>query len=123
MTVRLLITGSRSWDREDIICDELTRFAQWARRSGETVSMLSGTAKGADQICEKFARSLGFVIERYPANWDLYGKRAGFVRNQQMVDTKPDYCLAFVKNGSRGASMTARIAELSGIRTRIVYLD
>lgn len=123
MTVRLLITGSRSWDREDLILDELTKFADWATRRGQSVSLLSGTAAGADRMCERVGKRLGFNIERFPADWNAHGKRAGFVRNQEMVNTGPDFCLAFIKSGSRGASMTARIAQESGIVTRVVEID
>lgn len=80
--------------------------------------MINGDCpKGADAICKLWWKTWRLPLELYPANWEKYGKRAGFVRNKQMVDLEPDVCLAFIKDGSKGASMTAKLAEDAGIRT------
>jgi hypothetical protein len=56
--------------------------------------------------------------EAHPANWQLEGKRAGFIRNACMVNLGADLALAFIRNGSRGASHTAALAEQAGILVR-----
>lgn len=73
-------------------------------------------------MAEEWAVENGRMLKRYPADWNQYGKRAGYVRNAQMVKEGADVCLAFIRNGSRGASMTANLAEKAGIRT-VRYTD
>jgi hypothetical protein len=72
---------------------------------------------GADAIAKEIWLDQQLPIWLYPAQWDRLGKRAGFARNKQMVEQGPDVCLAFIKDGSKGASMTAELAEQAGIRT------
>jgi hypothetical protein len=71
-------------------------------------------------MADAAARDLGLEIEVYPAEWKIYGKRAGFLRNSQMVNLEPraDICLAFIYNDSRGATMCADLAEKAGIPVR-----
>ena len=54
-------------------------------------------------MCEVIWDAFGGRIERYPADWDLYGKRAGYVRNTFMAELPGIYkCLAFQLDGSDG---------------------
>jgi len=112
---RVLITGSREWNNIFLIKNELNKlFDNW----GTSVTLISGHCpNGADAICENTAKELGWTIETYPADWAQYGKPAGFIRNKKMVDLGADICLAFIKNGSRGASSTAKLVELANIKT------
>lgn len=115
--MRILITGSRDWDDEQLIEDALEFWSELA--TGQQTTLISGACPtGADAIAEKLAERWGWTIERHPADWSTHGKRAGYLRNKEMVDSKPDLCVGFVKNNSRGATMTLRLAEEAGIPTR-----
>ena len=48
-------------------------------------TVISGTARGADKYGEEAAKLRNIPVERYPANWDKYGKSAGYKRNEQMA--------------------------------------
>lgn len=112
--MRILITGSRDWEDVGTLLQTLIEYDHLP-----DVTLVSGACPtGADAHCERFAEGFQWTVERHPADWDKYGKRAGFIRNDEMVKLGADVCLAFIKNESKGASMTARIAEAAGIETR-----
>jgi len=118
---RLLITGSRAWNDRAVIRDAL-RAAFWELGGADPgVILVSGACPdGADAICEEVwaVGAHGCPIERHPAEWDRYGRSAGFRRNAEMVGLGADLCLAFIVDESRGASHTARLAWEAGIPTR-----
>lgn len=117
MSIRILITGSRSWDNIHYI---RSAFISLADEYGDDITLVSGACPtGADRLGEKVAAELGWNVELYPADWNTYGKRAGFVRNSQMVDTEPDLIIGFVRNGSKGASMTVNLGKKKEILTTV----
>lgn len=113
---RILITGSRTWTDRAVIVQALKEA--YESLPGPVILVSGACPSGADAICEDIWKRQGLPIERHPAKWNVHGKRAGFIRNAEMVNTTPDICLAFIKDESRGASMTASLAEQSGIPTR-----
>jgi hypothetical protein len=114
---RLLVTGSRDWSDARVITRELEIVQA---HEGEQVVLVSGNCRGADLIAEEVAVKFGWMIERHPADWKTHGKRAGFVRNAEMVEKGADYCLAFVKDNSAGASNTVVKARIAKIPTKVL---
>jgi predicted Rossmann fold nucleotide-binding protein DprA/Smf involved in DNA uptake len=74
------------------------------------VEFVSGGASGADQLCEKYAKDNGCSIKIFHANWNLYGKKAGPLRNQQIVNYA-DIIIAFWNGRSRGTKNTLTLAK------------
>lgn len=64
-------------------------------------AIVSGMARGADSIGVQYARTYGWKLYEFPADWNRYGKAAGFIRNEQMGDFA-DGLLAFWDGQSRG---------------------
>lgn len=84
--MNILVCGGRSYSDEATMRHHLSRYAP-------SVSVLiHGGAGGADMLAERVAYDLGWQSVRgFPANWREHGKRAGPIRNQQMLDEgKPD---------------------------------
>lgn len=104
--MRILITGSRNWNDEEVIKEALKDAF-----TGYATTLVSGACPtGADAMCEKIAEEMGWTVERHPADWEKYKKKAGFIRNSFMVGLGADICYAFIRDGSRGASGTAELA-------------
>jgi len=78
------------------------------------VIIISGGARGVDTEGENWAKSFGFPIERYLAQWDKFGKRAGFIRNKQMIDNA-DALIAIWDGKSKGTEHTINLAKQRGI--------
>lgn len=119
-TLRVLVTGSRTWEDVHAV---YWAFRNWWEEAGQPDRplLISGACpKGADALAEYVWERNGWPVERHPADWNRYGRSAGFRRNEEMVLSKPDVLFAFIHNNSNGASHTLRLAEKHGIPT-IVY--
>jgi hypothetical protein len=57
--------------------------------------IIQGGAQGADALASCAAFKLGIPQQTFFADWNTYGKRAGPLRNQKMLEQKPDLVLAF----------------------------
>lgn len=82
--------------------------------------IISGGAKGADYLAFRFAEERRIEMRVYPAEWDRFGKSAGFIRNQTIVDNC-DMVLAFWDGESRGTADTIEKAKKAKKPTFIVY--
>ncbi len=111
---RVLITVSRSWSDWERMRGALREV--W---SPDTV-LVHGAAPRGDMDAERIWVSWGGPVERWPADWSR-GRSAGFARNAEMVASGPDMCLAFIRDGSAGATHTANLATKAGIRTRTFF--
>ena len=120
--MRVLVCGGRFFVDWKFLNYWLTnRFYQFKETSDNfgdwsfgDLTIIQGCAKGADTLARRWAADNGIPFEDYPADWDKYGKRAGFIRNKQMLDEgKPDLVVAFP--GGKGTEMMCRIAKEAGV--------
>jgi hypothetical protein len=126
---RVLFTGSRSWNREDVIWTALDIIAESALAAGfDRVVLVHGACPtGGDAHADAWYRAkrgeMPLGVERHPAEWSKYGKRAGYLRNQVMAWAGADVCLAAIRDQSKGASMCAELAERAGITVQLLDYD
>lgn len=111
--MRVLICGSRTWS-------DVMAIAERIRQLPADAFVISGGARGADTCADYFARYRGLGTRVYPANWDVYGVRAGIVRNRQMLDSNPDLVIAFWDGESRGTKHTIDEAKARGIPLEVI---
>lgn len=79
------------------------------------VVIISGGATGADRVAATFAEVNFYAYEEYPADWKQYGKRAGYLRNVQMLqEGRPDLVVAFP--GGRGTAMMVDLARKANVK-------
>ena len=99
-TKRVVIAGCRDYTNYD----EAKVFIDYYLsdiRKGNKIIIVSGCASGADAIGERYAEENGFKVEKYPADWEKYGKSAGPRRNKQMAEVG-DYVICFWDKKSKG---------------------
>ena len=76
--------------------------------------IIQGGARGADRLARAWAEWRGVPCDEYEADWDRHGKRAGFLRNRDMlVEGQPDFVIAFP--GGRGTADMVRQSRAAGV--------
>jgi hypothetical protein len=115
--MKVLVTGSRDWVDTQLLKDALV--------AARATVVIHGDARGADRIAKDVARSLGLTERAYPAQWNIHGRKAGPLRNQQMLDEEHteaepiNLVLAFPMPGSIGTWDMVRRAEKLGLNVKI----
>lgn len=111
--MRVLVCGGRGFVPDTGAFDAL------ATRIGRNDVIIHGCARGADEFANDFAVTYGIAVERYPAEWKKYGRAAGAIRNQKMLDEgRPDLVIAFP--GGRGTEDMIKRALKARVRLVIV---
>jgi YspA, cpYpsA-related SLOG family len=111
--VRVLVTGSRTWVRRHEVVDTL--FDLLGEFGDRMVVVHGDCPRGADEMARAWAARMGVQQEAYPADWSTYGRAAGPRRNAEMVATRPDRVLVFIRNSSPGAIGCVELARKAGI--------
>lgn len=119
-----LFCGSQGWLDWGTIFSELQStwiIAQEEFHADSRADLVihHGAAPGADMIAGIIAETMGFVVVPHPADWKLYGKAAGIIRNNEMLDLHPDRVYAFWLNSSPGTGHTINEAMRRGIPCKI----
>jgi hypothetical protein len=107
--MKILIAGGRDFADKQFLEQYMSKYLE------DATLVISGTAKGADRLGEKWAQANDIPVDRYPAQWSRYGGAAGPIRNQEMLDKgKPDLVVVF--KGGTGSAHMAKIARKAGVK-------
>jgi len=96
--MKILVCGSRN------ITDFQTVFEAISDSQFDVTEIISGGAKGIDSLAEKYAEQTATLIQVFKSDWNKFGKRAGLIRNTQMVDAC-DAVIAVWDGKSKGTDL------------------
>ena len=104
--MKLIIAGSRTINQKEIVRNA---FDCWF--SNKIINIIvSGCAKGVDTLALEVAHDLKISTAEFPANWEKYGKLAGFKRNMKMAEYA-DVLLAIWDGESKGTKHMIDLAQ------------
>jgi len=114
--MKLIIAGSRNFTDYPLLKKTLTPIRSLISE------IVSGTARGADQLGEQFALEHDIPIKQFPADWDRYGKPAGYIRNAQMAEYA-DALIAFWDGKSAGTGHMIEVARKNKLMVSVISKD
>ena len=115
---KVIVAGSRGFNDYRILKENCNNFLREKKKT-DNVIIVSGHARGADLLGEKYANDENLDLEVYPANWKKFGTSAGFRRNEQMAEVA-DALIAFWDGKSHGTKHMIEIAKNKGLNVKVV---
>lgn len=111
--MRVLVCGGRDYDNAERVKRVLDKLLiRCGGYSGLTI--IQGEALGADTLARQWAEDNSVPTIGFRADWKTYGKRAGYLRNSQMLaEGHPDLVIAFP--GGHGTDMMIKLAKAAGV--------
>ena len=97
---KVIIAGGRDFKDYDYLTTKVDAMLINKAKTHKIV-VVSGMAKGADSLAIKYSQDKGYELKGMAADWDTHGKKAGYLRNQDMCDYA-DALIAFHDTKSRG---------------------
>lgn len=116
--MNVIVAGCRTFDNYELLEREMLSFAGSMLTN---ITIVSGGAKGVDALGERFAAEHNLPVIVKPAEWDLYGRAAGPIRNIEMARIS-DALVAFWDGKSKGTKNMIELAKKHGLRIKMVKI-
>lgn len=113
----VIVAGGRGFTDKHLLTKTLD--GALSSKDAKNIVIISGGAKGADSMAEKYAKGHDIKCLRVPARWDSEGKKAGYVRNREMLQFA-DALIAFWDGQSVGTKNMIEIAQEAGLQCRVI---
>lgn len=107
--IRLAVVGTRTFTDYPVLCKALDAV----RTKHAVEKIVSGGARGADRLAERYAKENGIPMQIKVPDWKTHGKRAGLLRNTDIVNACDVLC-AFWDGKSRGTQDSIDKAKKAG---------
>lgn len=114
---KVIVAGGRNFSDYALLQQKLDYALK--NKVTEGITIVSGAARGADKLGERYAKERGYEIDSHPANWDRYGKSAGYIRNKEMAQNA-DALMAFWDGKSKGTKHMIDLAEQYGLKVIVI---
>ena len=115
--MKIIVAGSRTFKDYTFLRERLDFYFQ-----NITPVIVCGEARGADELGKRYAESHGFEVISMPADWEKYGKSAGYRRNEEMAKIA-DGLVAFWDGKSKGTKHMIDIMHKLNKNVRIVRFN
>lgn len=116
--MKLAIVGSRNFTDYDLMCSYISSKFDLS----DIDTIVSGGAKGADALAERFAHEYNLLLHVKKAEWSKYGRAAGPMRNKQIIE-ECDAVVAFPTVSSKGTLNSINLAKKLGKRLEVMYVS
>ena len=111
---RVIVAGSRTFSDYGFLSEKLNKVFE----KHKPTSIVCGEARGADTLGRKYAEEHGIQVDSFPADWNRFGKQAGYIRNEEMA-CEADALVAFQVNNSLGTQHMIDTARKHGLQVRV----
>ena len=112
--MKVLVCGGRNYQDRGRVFDVLDFLFEYELPE----FVIHGAAAGADSLAGEWAREVGAQEVICPANWKLWGPRAGYMRNAAMLALLPELVVAFP--GGKGTANMVKLARQNDIEVKEV---
>lgn len=114
--MKIGIVGSRNFNQYSLVKEVMDDYI------AEVDTVVSGGAKGADTLGELWAKENDIATLIFKPDWNKFGKRAGFIRNQDIVKNS-DLVVAFWDGQSKGTKSSIDLCVKFGIPVKVIYYN
>lgn len=122
--MKIIVAGSRTFSDFALLCRKMDAITK--NLDKKKLTIVSGHCQGADLLGEEWATLRMVKYEVFRADWDKYGKAAGPIRNQEMVDSctpGKDAAIFFDCQKGSGTEDCLKKARKRGLKIRIIKVD
>lgn len=116
--MKIIIAGSRDMKPSFAIEKQIDKIIS---SLGSKIVIISGTARGSDHYGEEYAYKRKYEIEKYPANWEEYGKSAGYIRNNEMA-LIADMAIVIWDGKSKGSKHMIEAMKKLDKRVEVIFI-
>ena len=113
--MKVIIAGSRDFNDYTSLKNKMDIIL----KNQKDVTIVSGTARGADKLGERYAGENHHKVEKYVPMWDIYGKKAGYMRNEEMAKVA-DALVVFWDGKSKGNKHMIDIGKKFKLKIRVI---